>query len=276
MSRETNKRSARKAAARDISAPVPERLRQGVTWLVLAIAAGTILYLLIRNAGPLLDQAGAAGPVAAVTAGPEPRVAITAAALAETGATPLAQAAAPRSGRIGIVSGHRGNDSGAVCASDGLTEAEVNFDHASRAADLLRKAGYEVDILDEKDERLNGYKADAYISIHADSCIYINELATGYKVARSVHSALPAEEDRFVACVSARYKAATGLRFHRNTVTHNMTEYHGFYKIDARTPSIILETGFLAKDRDLLTQRADDVAYGIAQGVLCFLRNETP
>ncbi len=177
--------------------------------------------------------------------------------------------------RIGIVSGHRGNDSGTIC-KDGLTEAQVNFDHATRVASFLRAEGYEVDILDEFDARLKGYRALALLSIHADSCTYINDLATGFKVARALESRVPEVEDALVACLSSRYKRATGLRFHANTVTRDMTEYHAFGEIDPQTPAAIIETGFMSLDRVIVTRRPQQVAQGITDGVLCFLRKEQP
>jgi N-acetylmuramoyl-L-alanine amidase len=172
--------------------------------------------------------------------------------------------------RVGIVSGHRGNDSGAVC-SDGLTEAQVNFDAATRVASLLRAQGYTVDVLDEFDVRLKGYRARALLSIHADSCEYINDAATGYKVARFTHSPNPEASDRLVACVSQRYQAATGLQFHRNTVTYDMQEYHAFREINPDTPGAIIELGFLYLDHTLLTRKKDLVARALADGLLCFL-----
>jgi N-acetylmuramoyl-L-alanine amidase len=257
------------------AAPLGERMRSASTWLVLLFALGAIGYLLSRNAS------GSVGLPGLLPTIPPPQLG-TAIPASSPAVTPVAIAAIERapgatdpSRRIGIVSGHRGNDTGTICA-DGLTEASVNFDHATRAADILRGAGYDVDILDEKDERLKNYEALAFVSIHADSCAYINDLATGYKVSRSVHSAVPQIEDRLVACLTARYKQTTGMRFNRNTITRNMTEYHGFYKIGAKTPAAIIETGFMNLDRDILTKRADDVAKGIANGVLCFLQNETP
>jgi N-acetylmuramoyl-L-alanine amidase len=177
--------------------------------------------------------------------------------------------------RIGIVSGHRGNDSGTVCA-DGLTEARVNFDHATRVASFLRADGYTVDILDEFDPRLKGYNALLLLSIHADSCAYINDLATGFKVARASASRLPEASDRLVACLTRHYGEATGLRFHRNTVTRDMTEYHGFNELDPATPAAIIETGFMYLDRPLLTQKPEVVAAGITDGLRCFLNNEPP
>lgn len=175
--------------------------------------------------------------------------------------------------RIGIVSGHRGNDSGTVCA-DGLTEARVNFDHATRVASFLRSEGFTVDILDEFDPRLKGYKALLLLSIHADSCTYINDLATGFKVARATASRNPEASDELVACLTKHYGEATGLRFHRNTVTRDMTEYHGFNELDASTPAAIIETGFMYLDRPILTQKPEVVAAAITDGIKCFLNDE--
>ena len=172
--------------------------------------------------------------------------------------------------RVGIVSGHHGYDSGAVC-KDGLTEAQVNYDIANRVAYELRQRGYRVDVLDEFDPRLTGYHALLLLSIHADSCDYINNEATGFKVAHVLDSRVPEQEDKLVQCLADRYAARTELRFHANSITRDMTGYHGFYEIAPDTPGAIIETGFLRLDRAILTQRADLVAQGIVDGVLCFL-----
>lgn len=176
---------------------------------------------------------------------------------------------------IGIVSGHRGNDSGAVC-KDGLTEAVVNYNIAKRVSDMFINEGYTVDILEEFDQRLNNYSAEVLLSIHADSCVYINDLATGFKVARVVDSRVPVQEDHLVACLTAHYKRATGLRFHANTVTFDMTKYHAFYEINPTTPAAIIETGFLYLDRELLAGQPDLVAQGIYNGLECFLNDQQP
>jgi N-acetylmuramoyl-L-alanine amidase len=172
--------------------------------------------------------------------------------------------------RIGIVSGHHGNDSGAVC-KDGLTEAQVNYDIASRVATEMRQRGYTVDVLNEFDPRLNGYRALLLLSIHADSCDYINDEATGFKVAHVFDSKVPDQEDKLVQCIADHYAARTGMRFHKNSITPDMTAYHGFYEIAPDTPGAIIETGFLRLDRPILTQRADLVAQGIVDGLMCFL-----
>ena len=50
-----------------------------------------------------------------------------------------------------------------------------------------------------------------------------------------------------------------------------MTEYHAFYEIEPQTPGAIIEIGFMAADRRLLTRRQDRVAQGIVDGLICFL-----
>lgn len=176
--------------------------------------------------------------------------------------------------RIGIVSGHWKNDSGSVCA-DGLTEAEVNLKIATLVQQKLAAEGYQVDLLAEFDDRLSQYKAIALVSIHNDSCQYVNDQATGFKVAAAMHSAYPEKASRLTACLIDRYHARTGLPFHANTITNDMTNYHAFDEINTDTTAAIIEAGFLNLDRKILTENTDEVAQGIVDGINCFIRNES-
>jgi N-acetylmuramoyl-L-alanine amidase len=180
--------------------------------------------------------------------------------------------------RIGIVSGHAGNDSGAVCRdSNGnvtLTEADVNMSIATRVQKLLTADGYQVDLLNEFDTRLNGYRAVALVSIHNDSCDYINDEATGFKVAAAVNTHDINRATRLTECLRDRYQNVTGLRFHAGSITNDMRGYHAFSEIDPNTIAAIIETGFLNLDHDILVNQTDKVAYGVEQGILCFVRNE--
>jgi N-acetylmuramoyl-L-alanine amidase len=176
--------------------------------------------------------------------------------------------------RIGIVSGHWGNDSGAVCA-DGLTEEKVNLRIATLVEQSLKAEGYEVDLLQEKDPRLSKYQATALVSIHNDSCDYINNEATGFKVAAAMASPYPEKAARLTACLVQRYQSTTGLSFHYNTITPDMTSYHAFDEINSNTTAAIIETGFLNLDRQILTEHSDLVAKGVTSGILCFIRNES-
>jgi len=193
----------------------------------------------------------------------------TVAPVVEAGEAPAVSAdLPPGTPRVGLVAGHSGYDTGAVCP-DGLTEAEVNLAIAREVAVLLNRRGYGVDLLEEYDDRLTGYRAHALISIHADSCEVPG--ATGFKVARVTDSAIPEAEDRLVACLYQEYEAVTRLPRHPSSITDDMTSYHAFREIDRSTPGAIIETGFLLDDYDLLTNRPKLAARGIAAGVVCFL-----
>jgi len=179
---------------------------------------------------------------------------------------------------VGIVAGHWGSDTGAVCA-DGLTEADINLDVAQRVVYILQALGYQADLLAEFDPRLEGYQADALVSIHADSCLaYPNATppASGFKVASVEDSLVPDAEERLVACLAQCYAARTGMYFHANSITYDMVHYHGFYEIDGRTPGAIIEIGFMLNDREILTERADLVAQGVVDGIVCFIKGESP
>jgi N-acetylmuramoyl-L-alanine amidase len=180
--------------------------------------------------------------------------------------------------RIGIVAGHSGNDSGAVCTDPNgkvtLTEAEVNLNIATLVQRKLVDRGFQVDLLNEFDTRLNGYRAVAIVSIHNDSCEYINDEATGFKVAAALNTRDANRADRLLACLEDRYHTATGLKFHPGSITPDMTGYHAFSEIDPNTIAAIIETGFLYLDRDILTQHTDQVADGVVNGLLCFVNNE--
>jgi N-acetylmuramoyl-L-alanine amidase len=175
---------------------------------------------------------------------------------------------------IGIVAGHWGNDSGAVC-KDGLTEGEVNLKIATLVKQNLVNAGYQVDLLQEFDPHLKGYQGQVLVSIHNDSCDYINDEATGFKVAAALSSTVPEQAQKLTACMVDRYEKSTGLPFHYNSITPDMTNYHAFNEINPLTPAAVIETGFLNLDRQILTEHTDLVAKGVSNGILCFVRNET-
>lgn len=198
------------------------------------------------------------------------------ASLQATQMAPQTQAAPTQAlalGRVGIVAGHWGNDSGAVCA-DNLTEVSVNQAIAQLAAGMLEQYGYQVDLMQEYDPRLNLYEALALVSIHNDSCEYLGTDATGFKVASAPSTVYPEAAQRLTDCLSQRYREVTGLEFHANTVTDDMLYYHAFSEINSNTPAAIIETGFLNLDRALLTEHPDMVARGVVDGILCFVRNE--
>ena len=179
--------------------------------------------------------------------------------------------------RVGIVAGHAANDSGATCTDENgfvtLTEADVNMEIASLVQKALIQEGYKVDLLNEFDTRLNGYRALALVSIHNDSCEDIED-ATGFKIAAAVNTHDMNRATRLTECLRDRYGNVTGLRFHEGSITSDMREYHAFSEIDPYTIAAIIETGFMFHDQELLVEETDRVADGVVRGILCFARNE--
>lgn len=194
-------------------------------------------------------------------------------------AQPFLATASPQAPqRIGIVAGHWSKnatipDPGAVCAN-GMTEQQVNLEIATRVQALLVAQGYPVDVLQEFDPQLTAYRALALVSIHADSCEYINDQATGFKVAAALSNPHPEQSNQLVACLQDRYGKETGLPIHPGSVTRDMTEYHAFSEIHNLTPAAIIEVGFLNLDYQLLTTQQERVAQGVADGILCYLHHE--
>lgn len=174
--------------------------------------------------------------------------------------------------KIGIVSGHWGNDSGAVC-ENGTTEADVNLRIATLVQQKLSALGYDADLLKEFDPRLTGYQAAMLVSIHNDSCDYINDQATGFKVAAAISARDNNLSNRLAACLRDRYQRTTGLPLH-DSVTNDMSFYHAFNEISTGTSAAIIETGFLNLDYQFLTEKTDVVATGVENGILCFINNE--
>jgi N-acetylmuramoyl-L-alanine amidase len=115
----------------------------------------------------------------------------------------------------------------------------------------------------------------ALVSIHNDSCEYINDEATGFKVASSLDTRDINRAQRLTACMVDRYQSATKLTFHAGSITADMRDYHAFSEIDPNTITAIIETGFLNRDRDILTGQTELVASGVTQGILCFINNES-
>lgn len=157
-------------------------------------------------------------------------------------------------------------------------ELDVNLDVARRAGKLLRDAGVAIDLLPA--EVPEAYRADAFLSVHADT--NLRQRWRGYKLACSAFSQNPAAADALVQALDTEYVRATGLArdVHPTGITPDMLEYYGFnfkqfrHAVHPQTPAAIIEMGFIsdAADRQVLYGAPDKAADGIARGLLAFLR----
>lgn len=171
--------------------------------------------------------------------------------------------------RIGIVSGHLNYDSGAVC-DDGLTEASVVRALSDKVIANLSLRGIDAELLSEYDPRIGPeYGANAVISLHADACTGPGATLSGFKAAASLAPQSPLLQ----RCVEDNYQAVTQLPYNENTITADMIDYHLFNALPSTIPAIILETGFLNMDRELLTTNSDIPAKAIADGIVCFVES---
>jgi N-acetylmuramoyl-L-alanine amidase len=247
--------------------------RQVIRNLTIAVSVAAVLATVFTAWVPASLNPGEV--VANLLSAAEPAAPTVAAAVQNTASL------AERSLRVGIVAGHSGphrqtgyEDPGAECP-DGLTELQVNQSVAELLVDILEADGLQVDLLEEFDPRLEEYQAVALVSIHADQCLPINEQATGFKIAAAMESQVPDRSQRLVTCIADRYRQETDLAFHPDSITRDMTEYHTFYEIDNLTPAVIIETGYLYLDREILTKEPDRIAKGIAEGIMCYVNNES-
>lgn len=222
----------------------------------VAFAIAVTLFVATYYSGQIrMPLLGPAAPVAVVAQG---------SGLERTVQQRLPQSAGPS--RIAIIAGHRNHDSGAVCA-DGLTEVQVTETIAVQVVDALRQRGLDTELLDEFDERSNGYVGVAVVSIHADSCQGPGADRSGFKTSASDAPGAVTLD----ACITDRYGQATGLAYDPNTITPDMTQYHNFNRVAPTTPALIIEVGFLGGDRALLTTNSATVAQALTDGIVCFV-----
>jgi len=194
--------------------------------------------------------------------------------IAAPGATPTPVATPNWHYRIGIISGHRGEDSGAVCEDDygypELQEVDVNFSVAQRVVAKLKAENFTVDLLDENDPRLDNYQGVALLSIHANTCYDFGEFVSGYIVAKAEARPDFGNDTLLRECVALNFGALVPLE-RSFVLTLDMTNYHVFRTIHPLTPAVILEMGYMLADREVLENEPELLAQAITNGIYCYL-----
>lgn len=194
--------------------------------------------------------------------------------IAGPGATPTPVATPNWHFRIGILSGHRGKDSGAVCADEygypELLEADINFAVAQQVVANLKAQNFTVDLLDENDPRLDNYQGVALVSIHANTCYDFGEFVSGFIVAKAEARPDFGNDTLLRECVALNFGALVPLE-RSFVLTLDMTNYHVFRTIHPLTPAVILEMGYMLADREVLTEDPELLAQAITNGIYCYL-----
>ncbi|MBI2325194.1 MAG: N-acetylmuramoyl-L-alanine amidase [Chloroflexi bacterium] len=189
--------------------------------------------------------------------------------------------AGPR--RIGIQAGHWETEKAPPelwrlltqtgTAWGGVTEVQINLDIAKRVRPILEAKGFVVDVLPTTIPP--GYVADAFVALHGDGDG--TGVNSGFKMAFS--SRRTPYEAALLESIKTHYAAATGLGYDGQRVTRQMLGYYAMswqrnkYATAPHTPSVILEMGYVSNDgdRELMIDRADVIAGGVAEGILRFL-----
>ena len=60
-----------------------------------------------------------------------------------------------------------------------------------------------------------------------------------------------------------------------SSYTADMINYHVFSKVNLETPTVIIETGFMNLDAGIVISQPELVARGIANGIMCFVQNQS-
>ena len=108
------------------------------------------------------------------------------------------------------------------------------------------------------------------MSIHANDCTDYGEPVNGFLVDKAEARPPGGYDAELVDCIAIYYTQATQLE-RRYGITRDMADYHVFRAISVTTPGAIIEIGFMRGDQELITARADLVARGIVDGILCYL-----
>ncbi len=187
--------------------------------------------------------------------------------------------------RVGLQTGHLDNavmpeelqnlEGNTGASYRDLEEQEVMVEIVNRTAQKLEARGVIVDLLPATVPK--GYKADAFVSVHADGNKNTN--INGFKIA-GPRIDFSGRAHVLSNALYASYEQATGLS-KDTSITGGMTAYYAFnwpryeYTVHPHTPSVIVETGFLTSpiDRAVIVDNPEQAAIGISDGIWAFLQD---
>ena len=175
---------------------------------------------------------------------------------------------------IGILPGHYGLDSGYQCGPEFnfVKESDVNLRLAVMVRDYLQSQGYTVDFMHEFDPVLTNYTALALVSIHANQCNASNQ--SGFNVTTGGQNSYPSESKRLNDCLTYHYMQNSGLEFPGENYTPGEEMLYSFDNVNNYTTISIIHTGFLGNDYRTISEKTNNLAKGIADGIICYVEDE--
>lgn len=186
----------------------------------------------------------------------------------------------PRQGKVIMIeAGHGNGDPGAPSCDNQHWEGDVTIGVANYLAPILIANGHSVSIV--RRFETSDFNGDAFVSLHNDYCP--PGFVSGYKVSR--YGGQPStgivgdgsQSDLLVQHLWSEYGAVTGLPLDTapGHFTDGMLYYYALnpnhqYGIHQSTPGAIIEMGWWSGDEDALLNRQEELACGIASGILAF------
>ena len=171
--------------------------------------------------------------------------------------------------RIAIDPGHGGEDEG--CSFHGVEEKSINLEIALLLQKKLENMGFEVVLtraddreltLEERVATANRSQADAFISIHQNSC--------GEKSAHGVETwycasgkVVSSEENERLAKLVQQYTV-----LYSKARDRGVREEEELYVIrEGNMPSCLIETGFLSNEKERTSLQKEEYCERLAQGI---------
>ena len=178
---------------------------------------------------------------------------------------------------VGIVPGHYGFDTGYQCGADFnfVKENDVNLRLAVMVRDYLENRGYTVDFLHEFDPALSDYTGLALVSIHTNSCDESMKVPSGFNITTGGQNTYPSESKRLNDCLTYYYGQNSGLNFLGENYTPGEEYLYSFDTVNDYTTISVIHTGSLSTDYRTISERTESLAKGIADGIICYVENET-
>jgi len=177
--------------------------------------------------------------------------------------------------KVYISPGHGGSDPGSV--RNGVTEKEFSLDVSKRVRDILTAHGVSVRMARETDINVdlgsrvteaNAWKADCFVSIHANSVE--DSSPNGFEV---FHSLTPGSRGKQLAEAIVRYLARyTPLRNRGAKTWESETDRGKDYHFEIRytnMPAVIVEPGFVSNPIDAAYLKSDVGRRSISQAIAC-------
>lgn len=178
---------------------------------------------------------------------------------------------------VGILPGHFGFDTGFQCGAEFnfVQENDVNLRLAIMVRDYLERLGYTVDLFHEYDPALNDYTGLALISIHAGTCDPNASQQSGFFITTGGKNVYPSESKRLNDCMTYHYAQNSQLDFLGENYAPGEEMFYAFDTVNDYTTISVIQTGFLGNDYRTISERTESLAKGIADGIVCYVENDT-